>query len=264
MAAEKTANVTASGGKPGRLHCPECALAVPMAASKTQNPAIYCSNCGQKLVVGKLDLKQMIGELASLCINLELPILTTTRHLMVAPGRVARAWINGKRQTYVNPLKFIVVVGVIVALTHRPLQDLLNSNRDSGGAVYESGLAHYQAQFFGFFCILLGAPLAMMLSIFGRALKVKVAWLEWYVLGLYVFGLGCLLQLLFKSFLVLSSLSSQLKYLVIIEALIPVVLLVFGAYGFVKKPDRWRAVLLTSFGLIVFVLTTGWIYQKTR
>ncbi len=217
--------------------CPECqSVAVRVVDAK------FCSQCGQKLDAGSLSLNEILAEFFGALMSLEFPILLTTRDLLKGPGRVASAWIAGRRRSYINPIKFVVIVGLIVALTYEPLRDLRFELHPSGEAVYRVGLANHHTEYFAFFCLVLLVPLALFMRAVGPRLGVAIPWLEWYVLGLYCFGLGVLLQLLIN----IVTLGASNGWIVLtIEFFLPAILLGWGAFGFVPRPQRWRA-LLTS------------------
>ena len=217
--------------------CPEC-----NASPIREVGASFCQHCGQKLEVGTLSLGEVLAEFLGTLMSLEFPILLTTRDLLKGPGRVASAWIAGRRRSYINPVKFVVIVGLIVALTYEPLRNLRFDLHPSGGAVYYVGLANHYTEYFAFFCLILLIPLALFMRVVGPRLGVVVPWLEWYVLGLYCFGLGVLLQLIIN----IVTLGASTGWIVLtVEFFLPALLLGWGAFGFVPRPLRWRA-LVTS------------------
>lgn len=239
--------------------CPECSTAFEPAEQRK-----FCGECGQKLDVGALSLREVLAEFVGTLMSLEFPILLTVRDLLRSPGRVASAWISGKRRSYVNPIKFVVIVGLIVALTYEPLSELRFELHPSGEPVYTVGLAHNYTEYFAFFCLVLLIPLALILRAIGPRLGVTVQWLEWYVLGLYCVGLGVLFQL---SINVATLGTSSSRFLLGLEFCLPLLLLAWGAFGFVPRPLRWRALLTSLLSFVVLALgmvVVGFLGEKLQ
>lgn len=218
--------------KPKR--CPDC-------DAPAQDGAVYCSRCGQRLTVGPLRLREITTELASSLISWELPVLRTVRDLSMGPGRVADAWMRGQRRRYVNPFHFLVVVGLVVALTYGPLHRARAARIPSGQAIYEVGLAHHASQYFAFFCIALLLPLAVALALIGRFFALRRTWVEWYLLGLYAYGLGAVLQLVILAAAAWVPGVATLPALPLLEFFVPVLLFCWGALSFVERQRRWHA-----------------------
>lgn len=237
--------------------CPDCELPVGDARTEPDGrPAIrYCAHCGQKLDVRALRFAEILRELLDTLFTLELPILRTTRDLLRAPGPVARAWIVGKRRTYINPLKFIVVIGAVVALLHEPIMRLHVARSPAGTAVYDVALAQFSTHLFAFACIALLVPIALAMRALGNAFRLDHSWLEWYVLGLYTYGLGAALQLVLNvASLAFAIGSTPHIVLLSIKGLLPPVLLVRGAFGFVAPGCRLRAASLAIVAQVAAVV----------
>jgi len=231
--------------------CPDCEADVGRADPR------HCSRCGQRLVLGPLRLSEITGELIGALVSFELPILRTTRDLLRGPGLVARAWIAGKRRTYINPVKFIVIVGLVVALSYDRVHELRMARHS---VVYEVGLAHYTSQYFAFFCILLLLPMAFVLRALGPVLRVVRPWLDWYVLGLFAYGLGAGLQLVLNvASLALPTGVTGVVFRVV-EGLLPLFLFAWGAFGLVDRDRRWHALAASVFvqvGLIAVLVVVN-------
>ena len=138
-------------------NCPDCEQAQPEAGTKAQTS---CAFCGVRLQPKPLAWKSLASDLAGSLVSLEFPVLRTVRDLLRNPGRVASDWICGKRQTYLHPLKFLIIVGAVMALLYQPLSGLRYRLNGSGTAIYSVGIARYASQFLAFFLLFL-ALLAM-------------------------------------------------------------------------------------------------------
>lgn len=230
--------------------CPDCER--PAVAAPGGEAPRYCVRCGQRLDVRALGLGEIVSEALGSLFTLELPILRTTRDLLVQPGRVADAWIAGKRRTYINPLKFVVIIGVVVALLYEPLHQLREAQSAPGQALYRDGLANLSSQFLALVFVVLLVPIALVLRWLGPRFRVERRWLDWYVLGLYTYGLACVLQLLLLVIdLALPRGATVQVVLWQVRRVLPILLLMWGAYGFVERGARWRGVFLAFVAQVV-------------
>ena len=246
-----------SSPKSNECTCPDCENTVPVSAT-------FCPHCSQRIEVSPIDLGEIVAELFGSLVTLELPILRTTLGVLVKPGRIASEWIAGKRQTYMNPFKFIVVVGLIVALTYKPLQEWKLENAESGEAVYQVGLAHHATQYFAFFCIALLVPIALALRALDRWLGLGRSWLDWYVLGLYTYGIAVAMQLTLGILKLALPSEFAPTALRVLESLLPAAMLMLGAYGFVERNRRFHAVATAGVAQAIVVLAVvAWQSVRT-
>ncbi len=74
----------------------------------------YCPYCGQKTDLRRLDFNQLMADLWNSFTDTEQGILLTIKQLVYRPGYVARDYISGKRKTYFNPFRYLVVMLAIV------------------------------------------------------------------------------------------------------------------------------------------------------
>uniref|UniRef100_UPI00404A2949 DUF3667 domain-containing protein n=1 Tax=Flavobacterium sp. TaxID=239 RepID=UPI00404A2949 len=76
----------------------------------------YCCNCGQLNSKKRLSLKDFINEFLSNFYAYDSRIRKTFVSLFLKPGKAALDFIEGKRQTYVNPFRFYLSVSIIYFL----------------------------------------------------------------------------------------------------------------------------------------------------
>jgi hypothetical protein len=213
-------------------------------------PATFCSACGQRLDVRPL----RIGEIASSAIqgmlSFDAPALRTLRDLARGPGKVARAWIDGRRTSYLHPLRFLFVVGVVTLLTFEPIQQLRQNRLPSGQALYVVGFDSRPT--FGLLAILVSLPVACTIALLGRPLGLRRSWLEWYVLCAYACGAGALLQLGVKV-VGLALPTGWGGWLALAEFALPLLLLAWGARDLVDAGRRGRAVLVAALAPLVLI-----------
>jgi len=70
---------------------------------KAETEGDYCSNCGQRTSLGRLDMATIIRDLLSFATDSDNRFWSTLRHLMLNPGRVSVTYVDGARQKYLNP-----------------------------------------------------------------------------------------------------------------------------------------------------------------
>lgn len=229
--------------------CPDCGQAQPTLPQADVTGALHCVHCGAQLQVGALSLGGVVLGFFDSLISLEQPLLRTTFHLLTRPGRVARAWIQGRRRSYTSPMKYLVVLGLIVALVFSMVGD---------PATRTGGLDGFVTQYFALFCILLLLPIAWVQTLIGRLLGVPCAWLEWYVAGLYAVAAAVLLQLLSSLFSAILPAVDWMRVLGQYRGLIPVIWLCWAAWGFAPEGLRLRALVASLLGQVgVVALAAG-------
>lgn len=75
----------------------------------------FCHACGQR-GIGKIEFLKMIRESLVRFLDLDTGIFHTIRDLSVRPGAVAREYVAGTRQVYMNPVKYCFVMVTIYAV----------------------------------------------------------------------------------------------------------------------------------------------------
>tara|TARA_R110002096_G_scaffold4899_21_gene22916 strand:- start:4914 stop:5540 length:627 start_codon:yes stop_codon:yes gene_type:complete len=199
-----------------------------------------------------LRFREIVAATWSSLSSLDGPVLGTIRGLLTGPGHVARAWIDGKRTRYLHPVKFLFVVSLIIALSYEPLLAARRAMQVTGAAIYTVGLEAYSPMF-SLFGLVLPVVIALGITAIGRPFRLRLPWLDWYVLGAYATGMGALLQLTFK-LISLPLPPGWGGWLAMAEFALPLALLVWGSYHLVARNRRWQAVLVA-----LLTPTLGWL-----
>lgn len=76
----------------------------------------FCPNCGQK-TFERLELKTLLGELASTYFAWDSKLFKTLRLLLFKPGEVSKEYIKGKRKNYVAPMRVYFFFSVLFFLS---------------------------------------------------------------------------------------------------------------------------------------------------
>ncbi len=77
----------------------------------------YCPHCGQKVQAIRVPFKDLAGEAVSTFLNFDGLWWHTLRELMLRPGKVTRDYLDGKRASYLPPLRTYLSVSVVYFLT---------------------------------------------------------------------------------------------------------------------------------------------------
>lgn len=75
----------------------------------------YCNHCGQKTITRKLNFKDIFTEILD-SFNLNRGLFLTFKLLIISPEVLLNNFINGKRKTYYNPIKFLLILATVKVL----------------------------------------------------------------------------------------------------------------------------------------------------
>ncbi len=110
----------------------------PAQSCKNCNAAMkgrFCSQCGQKAVRERLNLKSILFDLPKNFFNLERGFFFTIYRCYLQVGQVAKDYCIGKRKIYVNPIAFFLL-GATVQLIALTIVET---------RIYEEVLAQYES-----------------------------------------------------------------------------------------------------------------------
>ena len=146
-----------------------------------------------------------------------------------------------------------------MALLYESIQGARAAAVPSGTAVYQVGLAHHATRYFAFFCLVLLAPLALAMTAIGRRFGLTRTGLEWYVLGLYSYGMGAALQLVLHLAALAMPEAGQSGAMLWIEFAIPPALFTWGTTAMVERGRRTVAVLtsIAAHAAVLALLVAG-------
>lgn len=78
----------------------------------------FCPECGQKASTGRLQLRELPGQIADTLFNFDGRVPRTVLGLLREPGRVCRDYVEGRRVRYVEPFRYCVTILAIVILVN--------------------------------------------------------------------------------------------------------------------------------------------------
>lgn len=123
----------------------------------------FCPHCGQKVQSIRVPFRDLFGEIVATFLNFDGLWWRTLRELMLRPGKVTRAYLDGKRASYLPPLRTYLSVSVVYFLAlrlHGPEQ-VLFINFDVGEEGANAVGSHFQYALF-FLVPLLAAVLRLL------------------------------------------------------------------------------------------------------
>lgn len=88
-----------------------------------ENSAQYCSNCGGKVVLERLTLKQLWSSFAINFFGLDNKYLKTAKDLTLHPERVLQGYLDGIRKKYATPFAFLAIGTMLSMLVFSQFSD---------------------------------------------------------------------------------------------------------------------------------------------
>lgn len=79
----------------------------------------YCSNCGQKASVDKLNLSSFSTEISDGVFNMNKGLFYTIKELFTRPGHTIREFLEGKRKNHFKPLTFVLTLSTVYLVITR-------------------------------------------------------------------------------------------------------------------------------------------------
>lgn len=96
---------------------PTAQATVLCANCGAQREGPFCYACGQRYHAERLTVRRVLRDLTTRFLDLESGFLHTVYRLTVAPGAVARDYVAGRRQRYVGPATYLIVITTLSILT---------------------------------------------------------------------------------------------------------------------------------------------------
>jgi hypothetical protein len=197
----------------------------------------YCSACGQSHVHARLELRTLVEHAFDGLVNLDTRALRTIGELTVAPGKVCRDYLDGRRIPYVNPFKYAFATFTCVAIV---AEGLIYLNGVSLGPPSDPLTAELDAfrLRWGMLINFIAMPLlAVILWLLFFSAPRRLRWVEHYVLVLFTFGHVALLQAL-----LLPILQQAGSVAMTVFSVLPILLLSWAAVGVYRT--RWWTTIL--------------------
>lgn len=76
----------------------------------------FCSNCGQKAAVDRIDAKYILTEIPDTFIQVNHGLFFTIKEVFLRPGTSIRGYLDGKRKNYIKPIAYVLLLSTLYAL----------------------------------------------------------------------------------------------------------------------------------------------------
>lgn len=154
----------------------------------------YCHHCGQKVITGRVTLKELLHQGFRAVLSLEKGLLFTTRELACRPGHVVRDYLSGRTVIYYNPLKYMIfwlVVGYATTYLNNRKRGIIPSMPTADG----DALERWASTVLAFWDNHQNLFLALMVVMVGIAARLvyrrhQLNWAEHAIALSYVVGLA--------------------------------------------------------------------------
>lgn len=207
----------------------------------------FCRGCGQRADTRRLVLRDLVARFLGVVTSFEGPLPRTALGLLCRPGVVVGEYLRGRRIVYTNPVQWAVLTSGAAALVSHllgrsgPVQIRLNGNEPDWLRRLLDQLGSNSGPLF---VLVLLPALAVALRLCLRRLQLSFA--EHFVLVLYAYGLGALLQVVWALLAVVGAPHGP-------EGLLPVVWTTWAVVG-LAEDRRFATALLALVAHVVWVL----------
>ena len=79
--------------------------------------ALFCDNCGGKVIKSRITFKQLFTELFANVFGLDSKYFLTLKKMLTAPKEVLEEYLSGVRKRYVNPFAYLAVGAALSLIT---------------------------------------------------------------------------------------------------------------------------------------------------
>jgi hypothetical protein len=155
----------------------------------------YCSNCGQAVVLKRIDAHYIIHEIEHV-LHFERGIFYTIKGLLTKPGESVRHFISENRSRLVKPVIFITITSLIYSIVNhffhieKGYVQFKEVKESTTGAIFAWVQSHY-----GYANIMMGVFIAFWAKIFFK--KYDYNFFEILILLCFTMGMGMLIYTVF-------------------------------------------------------------------
>lgn len=214
----------------------------------------FCSHCGQKSNVDKLNFPNFLNEISDSVFQLNRGILYTNKELFTRPGHAIRDFIQGKRKRYFKPIAYVLTLSTVYYLVSQIsdsptlIDDFLNGTSDGvtdtnkgEDSIAKFPIVYWLSNNYAYATLLLIPifSLASFISFFGLGRN----YLENIVINSYITGQ----QAIFYSFFMIVGAIFDIHDLTVLPALIISVFFNFWVYVQFFKNTKKTVVIIRVF-----------------
>lgn len=245
-------------------HCINCHRAIDVPDQK------FCPSCGQPTPVHRIDWHFLGHELEHSVLHMDRGILYSLKELMLRPGHLIRDYLDGRRANQAKPLLLVMVMSAVVVILTKYLEGtgvldsavaagVAGAREASTGASVDLVQAEKASRaaadlmnryFAAFTLLLLPLEAAAFRLAFHRVGNLNYP--EWLVIT------ALLTVQTFVFWAVLVVLHRWIPQPAAWAVLLSMVYAVYSLVQFFQDYPRWKSVLRTLLGLIIFAVA-NWV-----
>jgi hypothetical protein len=204
----------------------------------------YCGGCGQPYELKRISLKGLLHDVFHVFTHLDKGFAYTLKQLLIAPGKMQKAYIEGDRASHQKPFAMFLICATVAALTRYWIYQVLLKYYDAG--------SNSEIYFFHEYMVLLHIILLPLYAL--------ISYLFFYHSKYNYAEVGVLILYSISFFLVIATCISFLKLIwpALDTAYIELpILVIYNAVTFVNFFDsspRWLVVLKSIIVVILIFL----------
>ncbi|MBO3100287.1 DUF3667 domain-containing protein [Gelidibacter pelagius] len=211
----------------------------------------FCSNCGQKSKVRRVDFKYLLEEIPNSIFQINRGFLFTLKELFIRPGHCIREFLEGKRKNHFKPLAFIIFTSTLYVISHyflgnQTFIDDAISGFKAGGKVENSSIIDWISKN-QTYVILLLVPFFSLAS-YLAFLKSKYNYFEHLVLNIYITGQQMFIYFIF------SFIFDRNGLLILLPLLLGMAFNFWAYFQFFSKKNTFKKVFLILLTYIIFAI----------
>lgn len=216
----------------------------------------FCSTCGQKKLIKRLNFQDIISDFLSSVFNLDGPFLKTLLGLFYRPGSLVKSFISGQRTSFYAPIRYLLVcffitfiIGKLIGFDVMELQgSSVDTNNLGEKAKHGMLVGKFMAKYLNFFIFIFPFCIALATKMWFWNKTYNLA--ERTVLGFFLSGQFILISVVP---MLLSFIDSKLFYL---QHLLSILYLTISFSGFFyvksKIKTRIKSFLAAIFSMILY------------
>lgn len=162
----------------------------------------YCYRCGQSAQTQRLRFSQLVGSLLQGLFDLDFKTLQTAWNLFTRPGSMVRDYVEGNRVTYLNPLRYyVLIVALNIGLSALfGMLDVASASANSGNGFWD---AHFVALQISLLYAVITIPIAASQWLLHRSGRLTLA--EHYAFLLYLLAQSILVVAIIDVFAIVGT-----------------------------------------------------------
>lgn len=215
----------------------------------------YCTNCGQKFQPTKLPLKLFLEDAVETLFNIDNRILKTIKDLFTKPGKITKFYIEGKRASYLPPLRIYLSISIVYFLLIQLVDStqvfFINFSGDEEGMSQMGTIIQYSL----FFLVPIFALYTQLFH-----LKRKAYYVEYLILSFHIHSIWFIF-LIIELFSVWLGERYPEGWVSIVAIILSVpaqaaTLIYLAIYLKNTFDQKWRFAIIKSMGLMMLYLAT--------